>query len=594
MQHQSKSHRTMHTRAPARPVRQAMLARQAKLGREQGFLREVKRLEVLLQESEQRRGEDARQIEALLRLNRDLARAGAGAADERALMESALSTLSSLVGALGCSFVPVDEWQQPLPPFTYGRLPEPVLRAWAAHLADGYLRQRCASCQAHESLSGGCPLHPEQVGETLTVQCLPLHDLKPAQPGLKETASSAPILGMLHLYLPAGRRLDARTREFIDLLLPEIALAYQGAHLRAQEESTLRQIQLLHNTESDLMGSLRGLLDGLRQAFEISVVLVRLYPGADEQPAEITIQSGELAEQENLLRQAVEQVARGRDASSPAGGLPVWLAVPVAIPGRPALGVLLAASEEPYEFHPRQEIILHTVASQAALLVENERMIRSLEYNAVIQERTRLAREIHDGLAQTIAFLKLRAGQMQSYLAQGNLPRLTQALQENAQILNEAYLDTRQSIDNLRMTPPGNLSGWLERTISEFASSSGLLAEAHIEQHASERAASIPLEIQAQIMRIIQEALTNVRKHARAGRASVMLRERLGSLVIEVLDDGSGFEAGDVPEISRHGLRGMRERAELIGADFQITSQEGKGTTVSLVLPGFLEEKTAL
>ena len=130
--------------------------------------------------------------------------------------------------------------------------------------------------------------------------------------------------------------------------------------------------------------------------------------------------------------------------------------------------------------------------------------------------------------------------------------------------------------------------------MSEFASSSGLRAEARIEQHAGERAASIPLEIQAQLMRIIQEALTNVRKHARAGRASVVLRERLGSLVIEVLDDGSGFEAGDVPETSRHGLRGMRERAEMIGADFQITSQEGKGTTISLVLPGFLEEKTAL
>ncbi len=115
-------------------------------------------------------------------------------------------------------------------------LPEPVLRAWATHLADGYLRQRCASCQVHESTPGGCPLHPAQVGETLTVQCLPLHDPEPAQPGLEETAPAPPILGVLHLYLPAGRRLDADTRKFLNLLLHEIVLVYQGVHLRAQEE----------------------------------------------------------------------------------------------------------------------------------------------------------------------------------------------------------------------------------------------------------------------------------------------------------------------------------------------------------------------
>ena len=84
--------------------------------------------------------------------------------DERAFMDGALSAVTELVGAIGCSFVPVDEWNQPLPAFTYGSLPEPVLHAWAVHLATGLLKDRCGS------LRGACtlhrvavPLHPDQV-----------------------------------------------------------------------------------------------------------------------------------------------------------------------------------------------------------------------------------------------------------------------------------------------------------------------------------------------------------------------------------------------------------------------------------------------
>jgi hypothetical protein len=94
-------------------------------------------------ENDSLRAEDSRRLETLIHLNRGLV----NATDEQGLMDTALSALTELVGALGCSFVPVDEWDQPLPPFTYGQLPEPVLRAWAAHLTDGMLRERCGSCR---------------------------------------------------------------------------------------------------------------------------------------------------------------------------------------------------------------------------------------------------------------------------------------------------------------------------------------------------------------------------------------------------------------------------------------------------------------
>ena len=115
-------------------------------------------------------------------------------------------------------------------------------------------------------------------------------------------------------------------------------------------------------------------------------------------------------------------------------------------------------------FISRQKAILQTVAAQAALLVENERLIRSLEYKVVIQERARLAREIHDGLAQTLAFLKLQAAQMQSYLAQGDLARLSQILQDNYQALAEAYPGYSPGDRQPSPDAPGGLGAWLERT----------------------------------------------------------------------------------------------------------------------------------
>jgi two-component system, NarL family, nitrate/nitrite sensor histidine kinase NarX len=361
--------------------------------------------------------------------------------------------------------------------------------------------------------------------------------------------------------------------------------------LRAQELATLRQIQLLHSTENDLNASLGSLLDGLKQALEVSLIVVQLRPTHDERLSNLSISSGNLAAFQPLIEDALEQVSRGESAGSDPGSLPSWMALPVALPDGQVLGMLLAVSDQPYDFHLRQKTILQTVAAQAALLVENERMVRSVEYKAVIQERTRLAREIHDGLAQTLAYLKLQAGQMQSYLAQGDLTRLSQVLKDNYQVLAEAYLDTRQAIDNLRLTPQDGLGAWLERTLNEFASSTQMGVEILTEPDAAVRAEAIPLEIQAQLIRIVQEALSNVRKHARARLVVATLYEWHNDLVIEIRDDGLGFETGDIPEISRHGLRGMRERAEMIGAEFQVISQEFKGTTIRLVLPSILEEK---
>lgn len=544
-----------------------------------------------LLKAESRLSEEERRLATLMRLNRGLS----AAQDEREIMDTALSALTGLVGALGCSFVPVDEWDQPLPAFTFGQLPEPVLNAWATHLASSYLRHRCANCKLLVGPPGDCPVHPAEVGDAMRVYCLPLTRV---QEGNR-------TLGILHLYLPPGRSLDSSTRGFMEVLLQQLAMAYESARLRTQELGTLRQIQMLHAPEGDFSDSLGALLDGLKQVLEADCVLVRLRPSGDERLSNLNVLRGDLCgmpEEEidaiftRVVAGEVARLGKGTTSSEP-GALPVWVALPLVLPEGlrwegtlPAghvLGMLIAGVSHPHEFHPRQQTVLQTVAAQVALLVENERLIRSLEYKVVIQERARLAREIHDGLAQTLAFLKLQAAQMQSYLAQGDFSRLSQVLKDNYQVLTDAYLDTRQAIDNLRLTPKEGLGAWLERILHEFQHATGITVERSIQDLSYE----LTPEVQAQLIRIVQEALSNVRKHARARNLVLSVRDWQADLVLEVSDDGLGFDADDVPEVSRHGLRGMRERAEMIGADFQIISQARQGTTVRLVLPKSLEEE---
>ena len=176
------------------------------------------------------------------------------------------------------------------------------------------------------------------------------------------------------------------------------------------------------------------------------------------------------------------------------------------------------------------------------------------------------------------------AGDFQSpeHLAQGQVERVSQSVDVFYTTLSDAYQDARQAIDGLRVSPPEDgMGGWLEQMAGEFQELSGLpvvveVVDLHVD---------LPPEIQAQLIRIMQEALSNVRKHARASQVWIACREVGADLALEVRDDGDGFAPEDVSSASQHGLRGMRERSELIGADFQVVSRPQEGTVVRVRLP---------
>jgi len=223
-----------------------------------------------------------------------------------------------------------------------------------------------------------------------------------------------------------------------------------------------------------------------------------------------------------------------------------------------------------------------------ALDAKNEKLLEQLEYKAVMDERTRLAREIHDGLAQTLAFLKMEASRMQTYVTKGDVEAVSRTLKACYQTLSEAYLDARQAIDNLRRVPDELFGDWLEGTAADFKSLTGIevdVSNVHL-QHVFSQG------VKAQLIRIVQEALTNIRKHAQASKVTISACERAGETILEVCDNGRGFAPEEAQPASQYGLRSMRERAESIGTDFQIASSPGNGTTVRLRIP--IKEKASL
>lgn len=513
-----------------------------------------------------------RRLDGAIQLNHRLL----DAQDEQGVMDAALKVISDLAYASAVTFVPMDEWGQPLPAYTYGDMPETMLRAWAEHLVSPSVRDRCRTCQVKHALpQSSCPMLEGQFSRAVAIYCVPLR-------------RGDRMLGMLNLHIPADKTISGDLIVFLEGLLHEVALAIQTIRLRNQEFNTLRQLQMMRTSRADRSMLLESLLLGLQQVIEVEVAIIQVKAVEPWRSGE-SVQKGSLAWLDRDTMQGIYQ------KTMESGHIESWhelgparngsvVAVPLRLLHGPVTGAIVIAGEQ-LKFGRHEEAILCYLAEQAAMAIENERMLLLLEYKAVVQERTRLAREIHDGLAQTLAFLKMKTSQMQNYLNQGDITRLNQVLQQHYQVLADAYLDTRLAIDNLRQSTHQGLIHWIEQTVTDFEQTSGLSIERKLETLDHD----LSPEIHAQLIRIVQEGLSNIRKHAMAHRAWISLRQRNGDLILEIGDDGEGFTPEDVPELTRHGLRGMRERAEFIGADFQIISQPCQGTLVRLRLPLYEE-----
>jgi nitrate/nitrite-specific signal transduction histidine kinase len=248
-----------------------------------------------------------------------------------------------------------------------------------------------------------------------------------------------------------------------------------------------------------------------------------------------------------------------------------------------SVGGLCVGTREEREFSPDAADLLAGLATQGAVAIERTRLTEELRSLAAVEERERLAREMHDGLAQALGLLHLKVNCALSRCAEA--PALGADLHEMAQITKGAYEDVRQSIFGLRTFVSRGLGivATLAEYLHEFSAQNGLTVEL---ETPGGHIGPVPPSTEVQAIRIIQEALINVRKHASASRAYVRLQRDGGWLRVTIEDDGVGWDPTPSPGAMHFGVQMMRERAESLGGRLEVDSAPGRGARVVATLPG--------
>ncbi len=503
------------------------------------------------------------------------------ASDENEVVQPVLQILVDMIHAEGASFVPLDDHGQPQAAISHGQMPLPMMNAWIEYLASPDVRHSCQACDLANQTAlkkpVNCPLLQGPFAESIQMICLPV------KRGDRE-------FGVINLYHKPQENLDEQTQAYLRTLVEELALGLDSIRLRRRELSALRQFELVRQ-KSDIQVLLATLLENAYQTLEVDCSLLVVLR-TKENPTDLRLSHGGIDCHSELFINSVlqgvlasgEPILLGDVAGDPQKmpGVRSLMAAPLLSPEHEVLGAILVGNRQKNRFHQRQLALLQTMAGQIALVVQNTNLVSEVSYKTMMQERARLAREIHDGLAQTLGFLKLQGAQLKNFLTRGETERALNNAEAMYATLSEAYQDARQAIDGLRISPSDcGLSGWLEQTAHEFADLSG--TQVTINDNDSQL--ELPLEYHAQLIRIVQEALSNVRKHSRANQVNLTCFQDGQDLILEVQDNGVGFLPKESLAPSQHGLKGMRERADLLGADFQVISRLNEGTIVRLRLP---------
>ncbi len=238
-------------------------------------------------------------------------------------------------------------------------------------------------------------------------------------------------------------------------------------------------------------------------------------------------------------------------------------------------------------------VVLYSRQAQAraraqALLVELETAHRQLaEYAVRVQdltlanERQRMARELHDTLAQGLAGLILQLEAANTHLANGRSERAQMILQQAMSRARATLADARRAIDDLRagQTTTQDLETALREQVAHFSDATSIPCALDISLRSQ-----LPDVAREQVLRTVTEGLTNIARLAQAQHAWVNVKDTQEELIVELRDDGCGFDSKKIPP-GHYGLLGIRERARLVNGTIEIASASGQGTTLKLHLP---------
>ncbi len=379
------------------------------------------------------------------------------------------------------------------------------------------------------------------------------------------------------------RLLRLRNHELLALHDATLAIERQ-LDLKALLQGIVDEARELFDARYGALAYLRD--DGTIEAFITSGITPERRQRIGPEPKGRGVLGVVLNEGESLRLDRIEDHPRSVGFPEQHPGMTALLVAPIRSRSRVLGNLYIADDGEDYRFEGSDEEALSRFAAVAAVAIENARLHGQVRALATTEERQRIARELHDSLAQVLGYVNAKAQATQVLLDSGQTGRASEQLQQMAHMARSAYVDVRENILSLRssLDDGRGLIETLEAYLGDWREQSGIAAEL---EATADVVGHISTLAEVQLLRIVQEALTNVRKHSAASRVRIHLWTDDGHLVTTIADDGVGIADHDRGPrgIPRFGLSSMRERAESLGGTFEVAFQPGQGACVTVRLP---------
>ncbi len=519
----------------------------------------------------------------------DLGNQLASAHSEQEVLELAAQAPLRLAHARASTVVTFDDNANSLKLDVAWGLSENYVRALRAQIDTGIDAARCRTCTVLKThASSDCPLfvgmHEHARAEGIgSLVCLPI---------VREQTR----VGVIAAYFPSVNGPPEDQVRLLDIVGGAVAAMLESLRTRTRHLSALTALDGAAHLRDTLGDFATQVLDITLAGWEAQAGGLFLYDAAT-QTWTCRAQRGLGDDLTDPRLAFVLQFARETHAAGAprviadrqpafAAELASLAAAPL-ITDRQPLGVIVLAAKRPHALNQRHLDLLATVAHQIALAIRNAQLYTQVGQMAIYEERYRLAREIHDGLAQTLAYLGLQAERVEKLIATNRAADAATEIGEMRQSIRAAYVDAREAIDGLRLSveKPEQLATQFADYVAGFARQTGIDTRLTVTPENLTTDAATAL----QLLRIAQEALTNIRKHAHAQHIQVHLVARAHELELTVADDGRGFpdeQSADAARgFRRHGLASMRERAQSIGGTLTIATGPGQGTRITVTLP---------
>lgn len=246
------------------------------------------------------------------------------------------------------------------------------------------------------------------------------------------------------------------------------------------------------------------------------------------------------------------------------------------------IGALCVGSSQQDVFRPEMALVLAQLSDVAAVALENSRLYQQAEHAATLEERQRIASEMHDGLLQTLSFLGLMVQWAKDHMVEGNLEKALSTLQQIERAEEQAEHEIRRAIASLQDDFPLNYT--LQEQLAVLADELSKTNPPVLFETESILPMVLPHQESEQVLRVVREALLNAQRYSQSDTVHLSMKEDQNEIILTVQDQGVGFDCGVEPNDSRahFGIKIMKARAVRLGGELTIQSVPRAGTMVQL------------